>query len=660
MTTTMPDIAVDAGEGPVTTRRSAPAVDRRSVYLGLAAAFCAAVALVWIGAGVRSADRGLNFADESFYLLSYRWWDVNFRNFTGAQYLYGPVFELLGHNIAHLRLFRILTLVAGHLVFGWSFMWWLRTYRPAAAPTRLWEVSGTAAILAAGGVACGWLPLTAGYNDQAVLGALLSMAVVLFAAGHRDRGRQIPLRLAFGYGAMVPMMLLVKWGSVTAIALTAVTAVVVVVLARRPVREVVRLLGALAAGAVIVVAVLFTIVPIAAVGEMIEVNRLVMTSGVRSPAQTIELYLTECYRVVSVVLDRYALLLLAAAVAVAVRWLPMLRLPAAVLAVVALGLSIQDVRASGGVHGGAGFTSGYVRTLVVPLVVAIGVAVMVADGERVHRARWSAGRAGSEAPPAMSSIGTSGARTWLVMAALVLLPLAQAIGTTGSLMPRAIGAYAAWMAVLVAVVTGIEAASAVCRWTMAALLAATVVAAGFVAVGGLWRYPYRTYPYSTATQTITGAPAVASLRFNRVTADAFAEMRRQLRPYVEPEGRAMIGVPAAVLALGGRPVGEPWVGSADRNAAGIREACRDGQPWWGQRLPVLLYTEPVTATEMAAFRACGVTFAVDYRPLAVYRVPAEPTRTLEIQVYVPAVEFTVVPGYPPRAGTASPAGRNGD
>ena len=122
----------------------------------------------------------------------------------------------------------------------------------------------------------------------------------------------------------------------------------------------------------------------------------------------------------------------------------------------------------------------------------------------------------------------------------------------------------------------------------------------------------------------------------------------------------MIGVPAAVLVLDGRPVGEPWVGSADRNAAGIRQACRDGRPWWGDRLPVLLYTEPVTAAEIAAFRTCGVTFAVDYRPLAVYRVPAEPTRTVQIQVYVPAAEFTVVPGYPPRAGTASPAGRHGD
>jgi hypothetical protein len=644
----MPDIAIDSVESTKSEPRSRSSISRRSLGLGLVTAFCATVALLWIGAGIRSAGRGLNFADESFYLLSYRWWDVNLRTFTGAQYLYGPVFELLGYNIAHLRLFRILTLVVGHLVFGWSFMWWLRTHRPAAAPTRLWEIAGTVAIVAAGGVACGWLPLTAGYNDPAVLGALLSMSFVLFAAGHRNRGRQTPLRLAFSYGALVPVMLLVKWGSLTAIVLTA--AVAAVVLGRRPIREIARLLGGVAGGALAVVAVMLVFVPIAAPGKILEVNRLVMISSERTPRETIELYLTECQRLMSIVLDRHSLLLLAAAVVVAVRWLPMLRLPAGVLAVAAIGLSIVDVLDSDGVRGGAGNTGAYVRTLVIPLVVALWIAVMVIDGERVHRSLWSTGRAGSDAPPAMSSIGTAGPRSWLVLAALVLLPLAQAIGTTGSLMPRAIGAFAAWMAILIAVLTGIEAASAVCRWMVAALLTATVVATGFIAVGGLWRFPYRTYPYPTATETVARSPALASLRFHRSTAEALSEMRRQLGPYVEPEGRAMIGVPAVVLALGGRPIGEAWVGNADRNAAGVREACRDGKPWWGDRLPILLYTEPLAPVEIAAFRTCGVNFASDYRHLADYRMAAEPARKIDVQVYVPAAEFTVVPGYPAQAG----------
>ena len=100
----------------------------------LATAFGIAVTLVWVVAGVRSSGRGLNPGDESFYLLSYRWWDVNLRTFTGMQYVYGPVFALLGHDIAALRVFRIATLVAVHLAFGWSLMTWLRTQRPAPPP----------------------------------------------------------------------------------------------------------------------------------------------------------------------------------------------------------------------------------------------------------------------------------------------------------------------------------------------------------------------------------------------------------------------------------------------------------------------------------------------------------------------------------------------
>ena len=100
---------------------------------------------------MRSSGRGLNVADESFYLLSYRWWDVNYRNFTGAQYFYGPVFDLLGHDIAGLRLFRLGTIVVVHLVFGWSFMRWLRTHRPTTPPTRMWEAAGIAAIVQPGG-----------------------------------------------------------------------------------------------------------------------------------------------------------------------------------------------------------------------------------------------------------------------------------------------------------------------------------------------------------------------------------------------------------------------------------------------------------------------------------------------------------------------------
>ena len=68
--------------------------------------------LVWVTAALTMADKGLDVTDEGFYLLSYRWWDTSLRNFTAAQYVYGPIFELLGFDIVRLRYFRVVTVLA--------------------------------------------------------------------------------------------------------------------------------------------------------------------------------------------------------------------------------------------------------------------------------------------------------------------------------------------------------------------------------------------------------------------------------------------------------------------------------------------------------------------------------------------------------------------
>ena len=135
---------------------------------------------------------GLDISDEGFYLLSYRWWDINLRTFTGVQYVYGPVFELLGFDIARLRLFRLGTIVVTHAALGFAFMRWLRTRRPEAPATPWWEAAGTAAVVACGGLVYGWLPLSPGYNDVALLGSMLLTAGVLWAAADVQAGRPHP------------------------------------------------------------------------------------------------------------------------------------------------------------------------------------------------------------------------------------------------------------------------------------------------------------------------------------------------------------------------------------------------------------------------------------------------------------------------------------
>ena len=114
--------AIEAGSGP-----SIAQIHNRWVWrLAGISALCAVAAGIWVTATLRTVGHGFEIADEGFYLLSYRWWDVSHLTFTGAQYFYGPAFELLGYNIAALRLFRLGTVVGTHVLFGWAFMRWLR------------------------------------------------------------------------------------------------------------------------------------------------------------------------------------------------------------------------------------------------------------------------------------------------------------------------------------------------------------------------------------------------------------------------------------------------------------------------------------------------------------------------------------------------------
>jgi hypothetical protein len=112
------------------------------ITLALTALACSVAAVIWIGAAARSTGHGFDTSDEGYYLLSYRWWSTHFRNFTGAQYLYGPLFQAFGYSIAGLRIFRLFTQVAVHGVLAFTFMRWLRERRPSAPPTWLWEAAG--------------------------------------------------------------------------------------------------------------------------------------------------------------------------------------------------------------------------------------------------------------------------------------------------------------------------------------------------------------------------------------------------------------------------------------------------------------------------------------------------------------------------------------
>jgi hypothetical protein len=232
-----------------------------------------------------------------------------------------------------------------------------------------------------------------------------------------------------------------------------------------------------------------------------------------------------------------------------------------------------------------------------------------------------------------SSLSTGPARDRVLLGVLVALPVLQALGTNNPPLVNIVNGFAAWVAVAVAVLTGIDRAPVAARVLTAAVTAAAVCAAASIATGGLWWHPYRIAGNDTATAAVPGAPALSSLRLDPATAGAYAALRRDLAPYLI-EGRPTMAfdtMAGIVLLLGGRPVGEAWYPARDpaRTAAGIIAECTADGPWTPEEIPLLLFNRPPGPAESRVLRRCGLTFATDYRLLGA------PDPVTGLRVYVP-------------------------
>src|SRR6266545_2277699 len=325
----------------------------------------------WILTAGRAANEGFDLTDEGYYLLSYRWWNQNPLALTGVQYLYGPVFEWLGYDVV--RLFRLLTVIVVHLLFGYSVMRWLRGRRPGAPPTRLWEPAGMAVILAAGGMCYSWLPLSPGYNDVILLGALTLVSCVLWMATAVDRGTKVPFWVLIVAGLVIGVMLLAKWTSVVVIGLIVVAALIV--LAGQGFRAVARGIGLALAGLGVAALVvqLFVVRLNVAVPGIMTVNRFIAQTSY-SPSALLHVYWSSGLDLLGRTVRDHGLLLLGAVVAVIGRW-RWLRILAWALALVGFVLSVRRVIADGAAIGGSAQTSQYAVTLLAAVLVALVTAV---------------------------------------------------------------------------------------------------------------------------------------------------------------------------------------------------------------------------------------------------------------------------------------------
>ncbi|MFG1623263.1 hypothetical protein [Kribbella sp. NPDC049227] len=600
------------------------ALPGRSVVLAGVVVVAGALAAWWILTAVRAANEGFDITDEGYYLLSYRWWAQNSLALTGVQYLYGPVFQWLGYDVVSLRLFRLLTLVVVHLLFGYSFMRWLRGRRPNAAPTKLWELAGMAVILAAGGVSYTWMPQSPGYNDVILIGTFTLVSCVLWMATAVDRCKPAPFWVLMVAGVVIAAMLLAKWTSVVVIALAVIAALVV--LAGQGVKAVARGIGFAIAGIALTALVvqLFVIKLNVAVPGIMTVNRFIAGTSY-SPTELLHMYWSTAVDLLGQTLRDHWPLLVAAVIAVIARrrWLQAV---AAVLAVAALVLSVRRVVVDDAAIGGSAHVFDYPVTLLAAVLVALVVAVAALIAGRVQLT----GR---------SVLSRENARGWVVLALLAVLPMVQAFGTNNPLYVIGFNAFGAWAAVMIAVVTGIWATPITARLLVGLVTVASLVAVASLSYTGLFLYPYRSKGHADLTVAAT-MPPLKGLYLDETAAQNYTALKAQLGPYLKPAGRPMLAfdkMAGLVLMLGGKPVGEAWVAPKERprTAAGIEEVCQKGRPWSPGRAPIIILNRRISDVEITALHACRLDFRADYELLA----PAKDT--MNLQVYVPRRERVV-------------------
>jgi len=615
----LPAPSISAGRPAALSR---PVWSARLLCLATLASLTAAG--TWAFAAALTSSRWFTYTDEGFYLLSYRWWNTELRSFTGSQFFYGPVFELLGYNIAGLRLFRLLTIIGASAAFGWTFMRWLRLRRPNAPATLWWEGAGAAAIVACAGMNYSWLPLTPGYNDLSMLGALLVVAAVLKAAADVDRGRKVPVWVPLSIGPIAFTMLIAKWSS-SGLTLLVVALVAVVMLAPAGSRQMARVAGWALVGLVLsTIAVQLFVVPLdQAIPQMVATNNLVV--GSNNPSTLLRIYRLTFGDLLTRTAQAHGLLLIGAAAAVAFRsklGSMVTALLCATAGVLSFWILLVAGQFSGGAHNIRTYCVGLTLVLAIPLVVALGTLL---DWRRPFSR--------------VSSLRREGWRGTAVVLLLIALPLTQAAGTGNPIYFMAFNCFAAGAALIIFVLTGIEGAPPVARALTAGAAAGAVLMSAAIGTNGLLVHPYGVTSANLPTVTVTGVPALRSVTLPPNTAGDYTRLHKVLEPYLTPGGGThMMGfdqMSGLIFAMDGRSVGEAWYSAAGRQraAVAIRAQCPDGRGPWGSRPPILFFNRAISRTEIGDLRACGLVFARDYRQLG------DPAQTMGFKFYVGTAEL---------------------
>lgn len=476
-----------------------------------AATVLGAVAVV---AGVAAfASRGLDLTDEAYYVLSMQAPASYRMTSTLFGYALRPVYLLVGGSIAGLRIFGVVVLAA----LGAGAVGLLLHARPMPG----WR-STQAALVAAGAALPAmyygfWLP-TPSYNWLVLAaGLLLLPAIVLLA--DRDRGPALPAALSTAAGLIAALA-----KPPTAIAYAVLFLMAVVLLVREP-RAVARQLALALAFTAAGLAALAVLLPLGIVWE--QTRGYVEMHGAAPPA------------------GRGPLGDLVAFIRHPRGW-PL------VAALLALGLATHPERRTFGVMWGRAAAALAVPAAVAATILALAFPVFPALGPGLAALACAA--------LAIALLGAADPRLCLALGLAGLLPWAAAFGSTNDLPSQT--TFSAGIFALVTLMTVVSVPRRI--GSAAGLVALALVAMTGVAVVKGVRAPYRlAAPVTQQTELVEVGARGERLSLDPRTARFVTALRDAARrhgfcaddPAIDLTGE----LPGAVVALGGRAPGLPWL-----------------------------------------------------------------------------------------------------
>lgn len=545
--------------------------------------------VLWAFLALFVSGRGLGSGNEGFYLLSYEYWDSNPRTFTGAQYLFGPVFDLVGHDIAMLRVVRLALVVAVHVFFGVSFARWLRLQDPKAPQGAALQYCVASLVVVSAAIVYSWLPPTPGYNDVTLLGSMTMVGVLLVELRALELDRSSPRWTGVVWGLAAGAMVLAKPPvAITVLAIAAVSAYAIVKVSGRLLRKAAEVaVGVVlfAAGVQLVVMSWSDIVP------PLRHQLGVVSSSTHTPADTVVWYVESSLALLRAVLLVCAPTALAASIAFVARgkrserW----RTVVVLLGFVA---SLALLAGAGGLRAGAGnvlaFTSGVVS-----------MTVLVAAATILDR------RSRRSLEPA----------TVAVVALLLLTPFLQGFGTNNALYAVAVDGAAFWVALMLLAVSSLAQRGTAGPSLSVAATASAALLTVVVGLSGVTHDGSGRSLMGVPMASVRGSGELSTIDLPAAEAAGLTQLREDLdiRPGSHRPMLALGELAQYVLILGGRPIGTAWYSREDDglNPADLRAACRHGNPW-GADQPLVVASRQPSTDEIAAWRACGIDFERDY------------------------------------------------